>query len=434
MNQPLQAVILAAGESSRFWPLNSKHKSLLKIMGKPLIWYTIEGLRKVGVKNIVIIQGPNRDIEKELKKLPLEAVNINYTVQPQTNGMSGAMVAAKPHISGQFFVVFAHSVDCQEVCAKMLEKSQQTGAKMVLVGQETSTPWLYGIARLEDDKVLEVIEKPAEGREPSSIKLNGIYLFEDKYFDYLQKALGTVNFNQEFEVAISKYAAENDSRIVILNKNYKSISLKYPWHLFKAQGYLFDKFLTKKQIAKTAQIAKNAIIEGNVVIGDNAKVYEGAVIKGPCYIGDNSVIGNNSIVRDYCDLEDSTVVGALCEVTRTIFQPDVHVHSGYIGDSILDSGVRCGAGAITTNVRIDRGEISAMVKKEKDGVKTLAEVNTGLKSLGIIIGQNSKIGARTTFMPGRFIGKNCQVGPAEVPMRNIEDNCGWVLSNKEYNL
>jgi len=55
MNQKFltgQAVILAAGESSRFWPLNTravakggderssstqKHKSLLKIMGRPLI-------------------------------------------------------------------------------------------------------------------------------------------------------------------------------------------------------------------------------------------------------------------------------------------------------------------------------------------------------------------------------------------------------------
>ena len=48
-----QAVILAAGESSRFWPLNQRHKSLIKIMGRPLIWYTIEGLKKAGIKEIL---------------------------------------------------------------------------------------------------------------------------------------------------------------------------------------------------------------------------------------------------------------------------------------------------------------------------------------------------------------------------------------------
>jgi len=418
---PLQAVILAAGESSRLWPLNAKHKSLLMIMGKPLVWYTIDGLRRAGVKDIVVVQGPKRDMEEELKNFP-EIGDIKYVIQPEANGMSGAMMAAKDHIKGQFFVVFAHSVDCQEVCVKMLEKSRKTQAKMVMVGQETRDPWLYGVMRFEGDRLYEVIEKPEQGKEPSNIRVRGIYLLDSRYFDYLDKVAGTVHFNIEFEAALSAYARENDSRIVILDNDYKVISLKYPWHLFKVQKYIFNNLLTKKQISGSAQIAKSAAIEGNVVVGENVKIFEGAVVKGPCYLGDNTVIGNNSIVRDCCDLEEGALVGALCEVTRTVFQPNVHVHSGFIGDSILAGGVRVGAGAITTNVRIDRGEVSVLVKKEKDGVKKIDKVATGLKSLGVIVGENTKIGARTTFMPGRFIGKNCLVGPATLVMHNIDDN------------
>ncbi|MFZ3100460.1 MAG: hypothetical protein WA103_04520, partial [Minisyncoccales bacterium] len=134
------------------------------------------------------------------------------------------------------------------------------------------------------------------------------------------------------------------------------------------------------------------------------------------------IVGNNSVVRDYCDLENGAMAGAFCEVTRTIFQPDVHIHSGYIGDSILDRGVRVGAGAITANVRLDRGQISARVKKEKDGVKVLAKVDTGLKALGTIAGQNSKIGARVTILPARFIGKDCQIGLGAAVARNLDDN------------
>ena len=63
----MQSVILAAGESSRFWPLNQKHKSLLKIMGKPIIWHTLNGLKKSGIKETIIIQGPEKDIEKNWK-------------------------------------------------------------------------------------------------------------------------------------------------------------------------------------------------------------------------------------------------------------------------------------------------------------------------------------------------------------------------------
>jgi len=415
----LRAVILAAGESSRFWPLNSNHKSLLQIMGKPLIWYTINGLRRIGVKDIVVVQGANRNVEERLREFGL--ADVQYAIQREPEGMGGAIISAKERITGQFFVLNAGRIDCQEIAAKMLDKSRQTGAKMVLAGQETDKTWLYGAARSDGDKVLEVMEKPAEGKEPSKIKVAGVYLLDDKIFGYIEKVLGSANQGEEFEAAMSRYAKENDARIVILDNDYQGVSLKYPWHLFAAQKYLFDKFLTKKQIAKSARIAKNAIIEGNVHIGENCEIYEGAVIKGPCYIGDNSIIGNNSVVRDNCNLEAGAMAGALCEMARTIFQPDVHVHSGYFGDSILDRGVRIGAGAITANVRLDRGRISARVKKEKDGIKVLAKVDTGLKALGTIAGQNSKIGARTTILPARFIGKNCQIAAGATISRNLDD-------------
>jgi bifunctional UDP-N-acetylglucosamine pyrophosphorylase/glucosamine-1-phosphate N-acetyltransferase len=388
-------------------------------MGKPLIWYTIDGFSKAGIKDVAIVQGPNRSVEKELKEFNL--TDVKYVVQNEPKGMGDAIMSAKDHINGQFFVLNANRIDCQDIAAKMLEKSWQTGAKMVLFGQETKTPWLYGIAKIDDDRVLELIEKPAEGKEPSNIKVPVVRLLDRKIFDYIERVLNSANKNEEFEVAISMYAKDHDSRIIILDNRYDGISLKYPWQLFDAQKYLFNKFLTKKTVAKSAWVAKNAIIEGNVFIGENVKIYEGAVIKGPCYIGENSVVGNNSIVRDYCNLESGTMVGALCEVGRTIFQPDVHVHSGYFGDSILDRGVRVGAGAITANVRLDRESISARVKKERDGVKVLAKVDTGLKSLGTIIGENSKIGARATILPSRFIGKNCQINAGSIISRNIDD-------------
>ena len=191
-------------------------------------------------------------------------------------------------------------------------------------------------------------------------------------------------------------------------------SLKYPWQLFEMTKRLLDSRLKGQEIHPTAKIAKSAVIEGNVHIGENTKVFEGAVIKGPCYIGSNCLIGNNAVVRDYTNLEDGVMVGALSEVARCIFQKNVHVHSGYFGDSILGEGCRVGAGTVTANVRLDKGEIKVKVKGEK--------INTGLKSLGVIVGQNTQIGINVSLMPGVLIGSNCVVGPGSVVFENIEDN------------
>ncbi len=159
-------------------------------------------------------------------------------------------------------------------------------------------------------------------------------------------------------------------------------------------------------------------IEGNVHIGKNVKIFENAVIKGPCYIGDNCVIGNNSLIRDYTNLENNVLIGALAETTRAIFQEDVHTHAGYFGDSIFGKGCRIGAGTITANVRTDRGEV--IVKSKIKNKKS--KINTGLNSLGVIMGENTKTGVHCSFMPGVLIGSNCQIGPGSVIFENVEDN------------
>jgi bifunctional UDP-N-acetylglucosamine pyrophosphorylase/glucosamine-1-phosphate N-acetyltransferase len=182
-----------------------------------------------------------------------------------------------------------------------------------------------------------------------------------------------------------------------------------------------DKFLNSK-IDKTAKISKRVIIKGAVYIGRNTKILEGATIKGPVYIGENCIIGNNSLVREYVNLEDNCMIGANAELTRSIFQKDVHVHSGYFGDSIFSKGCRVGAGTITANLRIDRGNINSIVKREK--------INTGLRSLGVMVGESTKIGINCSLMPGKLIGSNCLIGPKTVVSENLEDNTEFYTETK----
>jgi NDP-sugar pyrophosphorylase family protein len=182
-----------------------------------------------------------------------------------------------------------------------------------------------------------------------------------------------------------------------------------------------EKYLNS-EIDNSVKISKNVIIEGNVYIGKNTKIFEGAVIKGPCYIGDNCLIGNNALIREYTNLENNVLIGAMAEVTRSIFQEGVHTHSGYFGDSIFGRGCRLGAGTITANVRIDKGEIESVVKGEK--------IKTGLNSLGCIMGEHTKTGIHCSFMPGVLIGSECLIGPNSIIFENIEDNTNFYTEFK----
>jgi bifunctional UDP-N-acetylglucosamine pyrophosphorylase/glucosamine-1-phosphate N-acetyltransferase len=404
----MQAIILAAGESSRFWPLNQRHKSLLKIMGRSLIWYTIESLKKAGITDIIIIQGPKRDVEEELKQYPFSGIYLRYVVQPEPKGMGNALFQAKDLIKEQFFVLNAERFDAGDYIEPVLAKHKSSGVKLILLGAETPTPWLFGIVDLEGDRAKSMIEKPAKGKEPSNIKVIGIYFLPKEFLDYYQRV---PEHQYAFEDALSLYMKEKEARVAQARE--ETPPSKYPWHLFDVTKALMDKFLAPR-IIKTPKIAKNVVIEGNVYIGENTRIFENAVIKGPCYIGDDCVIGNNSLIREYTNLENNCLIGAFAEAARCIFQEDIHAHAGYFGDSIFGKGCRVGAGTVTANVRIDRGEIKSVVKGEKIG--------TGLDSLGVIVGENTKIGINCSLMPGVLLGSNCKIGPASVVFENIEDN------------
>jgi len=406
----MQAVILAAGQSSRFWPLNQRHKSLIKIMGRPLIWWTLESLRKSGIKDLIIVENPLKEIESELKNY-FSGLKIKYVIQKKPLGMGDAIFQAKNLIKDNFFVIHAHHFDINEFVKPMIERQKETKAKLILLGKKVDKPWKYGIVELDKknrDRVIKIVEQPKKERAPSNIGLKGIYLLPKDFFQYYRKIKKHI---YDFEDTLNLYLKDNDVRIIISEKEIPT--LKFPWELFEVTKQLMNKSL-KSKIEKSAQIAKNATIKGKVYIGKNTKVFEGAVIKGPCYIGENCLIGNNSLIRDYSNLENNVLIGALAEVTRSIFQEDVHTHSGYFGDSIFGRGCRLGASTITANIRIDRAEVK---------VKSLGEkIATGLDSLGVIVGENTKIGINCSLMPGVLIGSNCIIGPNSVVSANVEDN------------
>lgn len=404
----MQAILLAAGESSRFWPLSEKkHKSLIKIMGKSLIEWTVEAVAKAGIKDIIIVHSPNFQIEKFLGDGSLFGVKLSYLVQKEAKGMGDAVMRAESLIKGDnFFVLNPYIFNADEYLEMMAGKHKETGAKMILLGVKTDKPWNYGMLDLKGDKVNSIIEKPAQGKEPSDIKVTNVYLLPKDFFSYYRRV---AEHMYAYEDALALYMKEQDVRLVISDK--ETPSLKYPWDLFKTSQLMMDAMIKKQKIAKGAKIAKSAIIDGPVWMEENCIVFEHAVIKGPCYIGRGCTIGNNTLIRKYTNLEDGVIIGANAEVTRSIFQANSHTHSGYFGDTIVGENARIGAGTITANVRVDRREIRPMVKGER--------VETKLTALGAIIGDGAHLGVAVNLMPGVLVGTDTKIGPNTLVRENV---------------
>src|SRR3989344_3306708 len=100
----MKGIILAGGRGTRLLPITkviSKH--LLPVAGKPVIYYPIETLKSIGIKDILLICGPEHtaqyvDVLGSGKEL---GVNFSYTIQHEPIGIAHGLSLARSFAEGQ---------------------------------------------------------------------------------------------------------------------------------------------------------------------------------------------------------------------------------------------------------------------------------------------------------------------------------------------
>ncbi len=153
-------------------------------------------------------------------------------------------------------------------------------------------------------------------------------------------------------------------------------------------------------IAKSADIAPTACINGPVIIDENAEIRHCAYIRGNVIVGRDAVVGNST------------------EIKNVILFNKVQVpHYNYVGDSILGYGVHMGAGAVTSNIKSDK----SMTTVKLDG----ARIQTGLLKFGAAIGDGVEIGCGSVLNPATIIGKSSII----YPLSSVR---GYINSNRIY--
>ena len=160
-------------------------------------------------------------------------------------------------------------------------------------------------------------------------------------------------------------------------------------------------------IAKSAKIAPTAFIAGPTIIGKNAEIRHCAFIRGKAIVGENTVVGNST------------------ELKNVILFNNVQVpHYNYVGDSILGYKSHLGAGSIISNVKSDKKLVIIKYLDEK--------LETNLKKVGAMIGDNVEVGCSSVLNPGTIIGKNSNIYPLSsvrgvVPENSIYKNQNEII-------
>ena len=192
---------------------------------------------------------------------------------------------------------------------------------------------------------------------------------------------------------------------------------QYPWEALKGikdliitlggtLGEEFNQVSPQVWVHKTAKIAPTAYLGAPCIIGADTEVRHCAFIRGSALVGEGCVVGNS------------------VELKNVILFDKVQVpHFNYVGDSILGYKAHMGAGSVTSNVKSDK----SLVVIHGD-----AEIETGIKKVGAMLGDRVEIGCNSVLNPGTVIGKDTNVYPLScvrgtVPANSIYKTGGVIV-------
>lgn len=404
------AFLLLAGRSTRFWPLTEK--TLFPVCGKTLLEHQVDRLKKGGIETIVLIGGAH-NLEEAAKIFPdmpmVEQENLEL-------GMRGAVLSGlKQYNDKPVMIVSGNDVISPDAYANLIS----TNADGAILAYTVDTYFPGGYLTVNNGRVVDIVEKPGEGNEPSNLVNIVAHVHNDP--QALLDALQNIDESKDdgYEQALAK---------LFTSKTYNAIeyggvwqAVKYPWHLIGVCEVLLNE-ITEQSIHPLAEVHASAEIIGNVIVDEGARIMHNAVVRGPAYIGKRSIVANNALVRG-SSIGNDCVVGYNTEVKSSVLHSHVWTHMNYVGESIIGSNVSLGGGTITGNLRLDEQEILSPVKGEK--------IPTKHTKLGAIIGNDCRVGIHVSTNPGIKIGAGTFVSSKVMVSSDVEEKKFVTMKNGE---
>ena len=396
----MKAYILAAGEGTRMRPLTANiPKPLLPVAGKPFLIHTLESLRENGVTDVTILVGwRGRRVRDYLGDGSNFGLKIDYENQERRLGTAHAIGLARGHVDGPFLSINGDVVLTPNSVKGFLSSWEENkGTTMALA--KVRDPRGLGVVEVDNGTVKSIEEKP---KRPKSDLINaGMYIFDTGIFELIDKTPKSKRGEYEITDTLQMLMENGDVRGHILSEEW--IDVGRPWDLLKANEIL----LRNIQGENSGEVQNNVVMESNVQVGEGTKIKNGAYIIGPVIIGKDCEIGPNCLIRPSTFIGDGCKVGSASEVKNSIIMNDSNIpHHNYVGDSVIGERCNLGSGTKIANLRLDEKNIKVAFRGQ--------EVDTGLRKLGAILGDDVKTGINASIDVGTIIGENTFIGPGAV--------------------
>ena len=197
--QDLKGLILSGGAGTRLRPItHTSAKQLVPVANKPVLFYGIEALVDAGVTEIGIIIAPEtgEEIREAAGDGSAFGAEITYIVQDKPAGLAHAVLTAEPFLGDAPFVMYLGDNLLQGGIADLVRAFEANGPDALILLTPVPDPENYGVAELDGDRVVALVEKPPDPR--TNLALVGVYMFGPQVFESVHRI--TPSFRNELEI------------------------------------------------------------------------------------------------------------------------------------------------------------------------------------------------------------------------------------------
>jgi glucose-1-phosphate thymidylyltransferase len=313
----MRALVLSGGEGSRLRPLtHTSAKQLIPIAGKPILFHALEAIADAGIREVGIVVGQtSEEVKAAVGDGSRWGIEVTYIPQPAPLGLAHAVVTAADFVRGEPFLMYLGDNVLLEGLRGFVEAFGRESPEAQIFLAQVHEPERFGVAVLRDDKVVKLVEKPAEFI--SDVALVGVYMFRDSILD----ACATLqpSWRNEYEIteAIQWLIDRGETvRAEMVGGWWKDTGR--PEDLLEANRMM----LSAIGDSRSGEVDAESRLEGAVWLATGAKVTR-SVIRGPAVIGQDCVIEdsqlgpNVSLERD-CRIARSSVEDSIVMAGCTV--------------------------------------------------------------------------------------------------------------------
>ena len=311
-------MVMAAGVGSRLDPLTqSVPKPLVPVVNVPVMDILLQKLKNYGINQVIAnTHYLADDIQKRYSQNSPVDIEFHSIYEENLSGTAGGVKKCQCFFedSENFLVLSADGLHDAPL-DKIIQSHIKSGciATMVIASVVREEVYKYGVVVPSlDNKVLEFQEKPAVEEAKSNYINTGIYVFNNKIFDFIPE-------NTIFDFAKNVFPdlmkAGEDINVYKTNCYWSDIGtlnqyVQSNWDALQGRVKTYNNELQHKSdafytIGSNCNIDSSVKFKGNVIVGDNCTLGKGVTLE-------NVILWNNTTVKENVYLKNVVSSSNIC--------------------------------------------------------------------------------------------------------------------------